>query len=777
MPNYKGHNDSKTGRVETVRMHLEEVASEAARHADVIGWAPEAHLAGILHDAGKYGDLMGDRLRQEVGPLDHSTTGASIVLRHYEKHGVKEDGILVATVIDVHHSGLGSICGKTLQRILDHLPEKPDEYPLAQPDIEEAIRCLEEDGIVLPPPFESVLRSAFASKELRHKIDTMLAVRFLLSCVCDADYTVTEAHYNSDENRKPVWRPRGPRLHPRALSLAIERDVAHLRVTKASSPQVERMRAMVRADALAAAKAPTGQFTLSAITGTGKSYSLLAFALDHAEHNGQDRVFVIEPYLSIIDQTVDSYRKLAGDAHGRDVAHLHVIEDDSMTRGRNSDDKETRENLLAQNWDAPIIVTSTVRFLEAAFSNRPGPLRGLHNAFNSVVVLDEAQMIPPHLAAATVAFLANLPAWCRTSVVLATATQPAFDILNDVIQQQGLSAHRWEPTEIISADTTRFMRNCVRTQVDWSEVGTPQPFEALAERICDDPQHLAVFELKDQSRTVSKLVRRIDPDHSHYISSAMCPLHRRHVMSTIKADMAAGLPCHLVGTSALEAGNDLDFAVGSRQMTNVISANQTGGRVNRNGTLASASLRMFSILDPDTPVHHPRDAASARGVSVTTEMLAKNGGHIDVHDPAVIREYYTRFFKMMDLKRDALLGGALGKDNSLDFRAVAEHYRIIKDDTISILVPYRGPGTDGVVNFEELRDEAILSGIGRQWIARARPLAVAVFRPKENADVMQFLQPVFLTDHGKPGDVQSSEWYILKNETMYDEHVGLVLVD
>ena len=287
-------------------------------------------------------------------------------------------------------------------------------------------------------------------------LSAMLDLRMLFSALVDADFLETEAHFEGDASgRRP--RPPGPSLDPERALAVLTRHIDAIAARSSSSPGVAALRADLLRACLEAGSHPTGLFTLTAPTGSGKTLALLAFALRHAAEHRLRRVIVVIPYLSIIEQTVRVYREVfatQGDssANGRLVLEDHSLAGTRPKERARDEDEHTDARLLAENWDAPIVVTTSVQCLESLFANRPSACRKLHRLARSVILFDEVQSLPTRLAVPTLAALSRLAHRYGSSVVFSTATQPAFTHLSRCVKNRSEERRvgkecrsRWSP--------------------------------------------------------------------------------------------------------------------------------------------------------------------------------------------------------------------------------------------------------------------------------------------------------------------------------------------
>jgi len=597
----------------------------------------------------------------------------------------------------------------------------------------------------------------------------MLNVRMLFSALVDADFIETEAHFQQTPDGGKCYRNPGP-------TLACERDISILQTyleqiaaNSNASPEVTRLRTDLLHACLGAATLPPGIFTLSAPTGSGKTLSMLAFALTHAHKHALRRIVVVVPYLTLIEQTVREYRMVFG-PHLKELFPQYVLEHHSLagTHGHKNgaqaferdDEDESKRRLreLAENWDAPIIITTSVQFLESLFANHSAPCRKLHRLAQSVILFDEVQTLPISVAVPTLASLSHLATRYRTTIVFSTATQPAFAHLDEHVRS--FATLGWAPGEVVSQSLRLFQR-VKRTHVIWpDDLDHPKPWQELAEGLAVTPkgQALCIVNLKRHALALySELKKREMPGLLH-LSTNMCPAHRETTLAKARGLLEQDLPCRLISTQCVEAGVDLDFPVVYRAFGPFDGIVQAAGRCNRRGRLAQGTVHVFLPEDEAYP-----DAAYRQAAAVTRVLLIRHGlTRVDIDDPALASEYYRDLYDLTrpaDRKQE--LTDALKRQ---DFVTVAYEYRIIDQDTINVLVPYDEPV------FTQLADEVRRSGLNGDWIRRARPYTVGLFRPKSDAPIRDYLEAVHV---GR--NVTADDWFIYLNPEHYDGETGLAL--
>ncbi|MHB0948677.1 MAG: CRISPR-associated endonuclease Cas3'' [Gemmatimonadaceae bacterium] len=645
---------------EPLQRHLERVAERAREFADPFGSAGWGHLTGLWHDLGKYLPGFQRRLRGHPEAVEHAGAGAALAFERM--------AIPAAFAIAGHHAGLANLKAQG-RSSLTPLVDRVERNRAAL----EEIRALVPDELMrqqIPPLPSYLLDRALTRDDLATRSE--LWTRFLFSALVDADFLETEAFY------QPGRRDASRADH--AMASLRSRLDAHLEALgesargRSGARQVNEVRAEVLSQCIAAAEQPTGAFSLTVPTGGGKTLSSLAFALHHAERHGLRRVIVVIPYTTIIEQTAAVFRAALGN-DGAVIEH-HSALDEKTARETDAGQEEARR-LAAENWDAPVIVTTSVQFFESLFANHPSRCRKLHNIARSVIIIDEAQTVPSQFLLCVLDVLRSLAGMFHCSVVLSTATQPALRAREAL--PQGLRDVR----EIIT-DPTTLARRLKRVSVRWPAAGeSPIPYEDLASELTQWEQVLAIVHRRQDARV---LAQQLPLDGTFHLSALMCAAHRADALAKVRSQLAAGRTCRLVATQLVEAGVDIDFPRVFRAMGGLDSVAQAAGRCNREGVLRTAlgepMLGHVRVFRAETK---PPPGILRQGLEATEAMLTRYGDALDISDPALHDEYFRALYLGVDLDARRVMP----ERRTLNFATVGDAVRLIEDGfSMPVVVPW-----------------------------------------------------------------------------------------
>jgi len=727
-----------------LRDHLRNVAHLAKNFAEPLGLAPEAELAGLLHDLGKYTRRFQARLHDNsICGINHWAAGTA--------QAIALNAWAVAFAVDGHHTGLPALneneVGPSLRQTKEQFAEASLRLALTgqcPEDVNELLTRFAQDGLHLP---------AFTPRKIDDKFSEALRARMLLSCLVDADRLDTENHFDANKCKE--------RDVP---DLSAETALSILLDSLNSKPRegsVNFLRRELLNDCLRSAENASRLFTLTAPTGSGKTLSSLAFALRHIVHHNAGlapddprrlrRIIVVIPFTTIIEQTARVFRDLFEESFGED----YVLEHHSSVAPRerkedrerdNEDDRIRRARLAAENWASPIVVTTNVQFFESLFSNRPSDCRKLHNISHSVVLFDEVQTLPPALVPSLLSGVRLLTRDYGVTAVFMTATQPAFDHVAPLVLPE---KYDWKPMEI-SSNPGAMAETLNRNRIELPALKATLAWPDLAQRLAAESQSLCVVNTTKDARELFQLLTGIKPDGVFHLSARMCAAHRQEKLKEIRRrlDPNTNEPCRLVSTQLIEAGVDVDFPIAFRALGPLDSIIQTAGRCNREGRhLEACPVVIFRPIEIKLP-----QGAYAMATVKTEEFLARHPGAL-LHQPETYRKYFAELYKLIGpAKAEADKVFKLCID--FNFPAAAEACRLVGDETRAILVKWKR----GAVLAEKLGKEKHLTATECR---EAQRYSVNLYHHE------------FLDAQSKGYIYQpAADWNFWVWNSKYDEHMG-----
>jgi CRISPR-associated endonuclease/helicase Cas3 len=722
---------------ERLEWHLRRAGAIARRFGRSFGADQTAAASGLLHDVGKYSDEFQRRLAGDASKVDHSTGGAKEALARYDQ----ELGILLAYGIAGHHGGLpnGGIADD--RALLSRL--QSTDVPRGHDRWKGRVN-LPELAAVAAELTDFVRRSG----ERMTGFSRSFLARMIFSCLVDADFLATEWFY---DRGKSYARRRLPR--PTALAAVLR---AYLDNSFGANPAgvIDRHRAAILVACRGAAPQTPGVFSLHVPTGGGKTLSSLSFALEHAAAHGLDRVVYAIPYTSIIEQTADVFRAALSSAGSNIVVEHHsAAEIPSWDQGEEPIGAE-RLRLATENWDAPLVVTTTVQLFDSLYANRPSRCRKLHNLARSVIVLDEVQALPLDRLTACLATLRELTARYRSSLVLCSATMP--DFATDPSLKVTLPAAR--PIVMPSPELSAAFR-----RVASERIGRPIDDEDLANRLAESFQVLCIVDARLHAAELFALLP--DDGSRFHLSAAMCPAHRRQLLNGVKERLVRRLPCRLVATRVIEAGVDISFPVVWRAMAGVDSLAQAAGRCNRNGELEG--LGRFVVFEPAREDAIPKPLADLRRRA--GEARQALGRHQDPLSDEAVRGFFTRITALdpSDLDRDGcwkcLDSASL---DAIPFRGVADDFQMITDATRPLIVRW-GDESASLI-------DRLCHALNRN-ATRPRRLPLDVLRQLQAFTVGCYNLPKLKQSGDATAADPEERFHVLENSAVYRDDIGLDL--
>lgn len=629
------HSENKRGDPHNLEDHLQSVAELACTFGKKLQASELGYYAGLWHDIGKAHPSFQEYLLSngKTSGQDHKGAGAELAVEYFQP---------LTFLIAGHHGGL------------------PDQAYLKS-WVDQ--KCRNDSTATARESMKLVGKESVEPSQLRFPeyLDTRnwteveFFLRLLFSALVDADFLDTEHHFNQH-----IADLRGIESDFETLWERFKKNQADL-MGSANKTTVNIARQKIYESCLNASTDEQGTFRLTVPTGGGKTRSGLGFALRHAQVHDLDRIIVCLPFTSIIEQNARVYRQILGKEF--------VLEHHSSVTWKDPEDypvpSKAALRLASENWDAPVIVTTTVQFFESLFGNSTSQCRKLHNIARSCIILDEVQSLPSHLRPPIVDGLKQLVDHYGCSVVLSTATQPSLD---DSPVLPGFA----EVKEIIP-NPEKLFTDLQRVQYE-NRISEQWADEQLVAQLRDESQVLCVVNTRKDAQRI--WYQWDDPDVYH-LSSSMCSAHRSATLETIKKKLDRNEPCKVISTQVIEAGVDIDFPVVFRVIAPLDSIVQSAGRCNREGKLDSGRVVIFDLKEGGLP-----QGSYRTGTDIARQFLRHKEN--DLNSPETFPTYFQKLYNSITLDPENIQDDRA----SLRFKTVASKFRMIKDNIEIILVNY-----------------------------------------------------------------------------------------
>ena len=724
---------------QTLQSHASNVGNLAAAFAQNFGADEIARYTGQLHDLGKYSLPFQKRLKGEAKSVDHATAGAKIAVERWGN----VIGKLIAFCIAGHHTGLANGCGEgnnrsTLKQRL--ALQFGEDIP--------ALDNLWQQEIKLPqnlsaPPLKADAHHPFFSYAF--------FTRMLYSCLVDADYLDTEAFYSNLENEASE-RGGYPDLNALQHNFNQFINAFRRRIAQASeqteaekrNAALNRLRSEILDHAVEQAAQPQGLFTLTVPTGGGKTFTSMAFALEHAKQHGMRRVIYVIPFTSIIEQNAAEFRKVFGELGEQSVLEHHSTFDDGKLQNEATKDKL---RLASENWDAPIVVTTAVQFFESLFADRSSRCRKLHNIAGSVIILDEAQMLPLNLLLPIMQAIKELAQNYRCSIVMCTATQPA-------VQAENGFYRGFENVREIAPKPTALFDKLRRTTVQ--HIGTQTDTDLLA-KLGEHSQMLVIVNNRRHARSLYDQAKHLDG--TFHLTTLMCAKHRSQKLDEIRGRLKNGEPCRVIATSLIEAGVDVDFPLVMRAEAGLDSVAQAAGRCNREGKRSSENSFVWIFAPEEQWKAPPELAAQAAVMRLTADTFSD-----DLLSTQAVAAYFAELYQLkgseLDNKKILKMHNDTGQSLDFPFQTIADKFRMIESHMQPLIIPFDGEAENLISN---LHHADHIGGLLR----KLQPYTVQI--PEKALAALYKagrIEPINEKNFGK-------QFYTLIGLDLYDEVAGL----
>lgn len=707
---YLAHIDGD--REQSVKEHLQGTAELAGDFAAKFGKTDWGYCCGMLHDIGKYSSEFQWKIQENLKTqVDHSTAGAKVC---DELGGYYW---LLTYCIAGHHAGLPDLGREGLpSSLLGRLNKKLCDYSAYKKEIE--IPQITTSPIDMDP-------------EKDPNFALSVFVRMLYSCLVDADFLDTEYFMSNGTVQ------RNPGENMESLLQKLQNYTAKWLINR-DDTTINGRRSEILRNCLEMGKSPKGLFQLTVPTGGGKTVASLAFALQHAVEHHMDRVIYVIPYTSIIEQNAQIFREILGNEN--------VLENHSNVDYESLDEFIPLQ-LAAENWDKPVVVTTNVQFFESLYANKPSKCRKLHNIVNSVIIFDEAQMLPTNYLKPCMAMIEELLQQYGTSIVLCTATQPAL---------QQFLPEKYVARELCPRRDEQFR---FFERVTYEDIDTVTE-EEMAEKLQQEWHALCIVNTRKRAQ---RLYERLQGEGVYHLSTTMYPAHRKRVLAEIKERLKdeTGKKCIVISTSLVEAGVDLDFTSAYRELAGVDSIIQAAGRCNRDGGRGKEEsiVRIFRWKDKE-------NVSGQRQQIDTTNNLLAEGRDITALDN--ITEYFRRLYRIKGESLDMKKVLDKFKDGNYQFATVAGEFNLIEENTVTVYIN-REPEAEALLR--EIRQQ----GLTKSRMRRAGQYCVNVRKKGEHEKRNMLFEEMYRAGMLEEVDSDAQDFFVLTQEEQYREDTGLKL--
>ncbi len=639
---YIAHSKNTKEKEHSLTEHLQKVARMMKSWSHSKEISNLLYVTGLLHDLGKYQPEFQQYLKEggRRGSVPHASWGAAFA------YFLKQSEATFA--IDGHHKGLPN---KAL--LQDDISEFKDEnHPIHK--ISELFlnkNDLTKEDLELKEP---ILKNIFERETL---------IRYLFSSLTDADWLDTEKHFNEElYNSRPVKQ-----LDIDFLLETLENEFNKMD----KSGWLNELRNNVRTYAINNAFDNKGFYSMTLPTGMGKTLTSMNWALQHAKYNRMTRIIIVLPFISIIDQTAGELKRIFGDDMVLEH-HSNFVEDDEINKSIANEtiqDENQNIRLATENWDYPIIVTTSVQFFESLFSNKPSRCRKVHNIANSIVIFDEVQTLPKDLLLPTLTMLRNMQKVMDCSFLFCTATLPAFEKRKKFDGIEDIKPLVEKPADIF-AKTKRVNYFSIR---DYEPITHDELYQFVVDK---KESALCIFNSKKAARDFCSTFEGVNDYWWFHLSTNLVPFHRKKIIASIRRCLKNNKRIIVSSTQLVEAGVDFDFPVVCREFAPLESIIQSAGRCNREGKEDKGRVYIFRTIENKAPDKQYRSLAE-----FALEQYKNNEERLSEHD--FYKDYYQN---IIDLFCDPDKKNINEGRKSLSFETVAKLYKLIDTKTLPVYV-------------------------------------------------------------------------------------------
>ncbi len=749
---YIAHIRTCDGAEQLLVDHLKEVQYISEEIGQKIGLKHVTGLAGMLHDMGKFSDAFQQYIREAVanpsnppkrGSVDHSTAGGKFLMEHFQRVNpfLVE---CVANAIFSHHGqlldlvdmdGLSPFVNRMTSEKNIYLSQVKQRFLQNVYDVSYMNNYIKKAAEELETYLESKLKNVKTTEEAANVIqkETSLVTIFIFSALIDADRRNSRAFEEQEEiipfDVQSLWK---------IFEEHLSKDLSE-KQKKSLPNEITRLRKQMSVDCLDKASLPSGIYTLSIPTGGGKTLASLRFALRHAQLYQKQRIIYIVPYTTIIEQNAQEVREVLKAKDYVLEHHSNVVED--IEHNENLSFKEyqavRRLNMTKDNWDAPIIFTTMIQFLETFYSGKSRNMRRLHNLANSILIFDEVQSVPIHCVSLFNEALNFMKNTCNTTIILCTATQPALQLVRNNIEIEG------ELVKDLSTIIQAFKRTSIISIIKNGGWNTDEISEFIEELLLTSNNVLVILNTKRAVHDLYEQLKNANFDVVH-LSTGMCPAHRKKKLEEMRLKLKRKEKFLCISSQLIEAGVDISFECVVRSLAGLDSIAQAAGRCNRNGEVELQNVYVFNHAEESLSklptiksggefsndiIRDLQDnPALFSGYLLSTEAMTHYFNHfyktfdlmLNYPLPKFKTSIYELLFRLDTDENKAYIKGP-GRQYPLatlaSYKTAFSHFEVIDANTQSVLVPY-GEGKELIsqlIGYEPINDYQVFLKKAQQY--------------------------------------------------------------
>lgn len=783
-------------KIQTVEEHLHEARKLAEIYGEKVGVKHIAGLAGLLHDLGKYSSEFSNYIMKAVyepehapsrGSVDHSTAGGKLLyelLHEGDTSNVYSKVLaeIVGNTIISHHSYLHDflspdLTSPYLKRVRD---KELHEFPLTKEAFFRRVMSKKDFQNYLDHALEELQQFIQKTSLENREAELMFLSKYIFSALIDADRTNTRefiensSEANDNDNRASLFNTYYSKLMERLHRFSENPEANNpINVLRSSmSEQCEKF-----------AQHPSGIYTLSIPTGGGKTLASLRYALKHAEKYSKKRIIYIVPYTTIIEQNAADVRSILGKDSFILEHHSNVVESDyTNEEDLYHPDIEKKLMLAKDNWDAPIIFTTMVQFLNVFYAHGSRNVRRLHNLAESILIFDEVQKVPVNCISLFNESLNFLKKFCQSSIILCTATQPALDFVNKKLDIERDAEIIENIDEVVNA----FKRVEIIDKASGEQFDQEKLLNFIGEKLKNTANILVILNTK---KAVADLYKALKDSYKripiYHLSTSMCPTHRTNILNNVREHLEKQQPVICVSTQLIEAGVDISFECVIRSLAGLDSIAQAAGRCNRHGEKDLKNVYVIDYIEENLTYLHEIAQGKRIAKTIFKDLQINPQSHGNsILSMQAMTYYFQHFYKENEVNLDYPIKGmnqslvellmANYHENSLlkdylsrntapplilnnSYQTAAKNFQVIDSPTTSIIVPYE----DGKDIIADLNGEMHIDDLS-QLFHKAQRFTVNVYP----------YQLDLLKENGSLTTLFDDQIYALK-EIAYDEEYGI----